>query len=113
MNLETNIHQNLQQIAQELGTSASQAELTEKVRAEIIAAAISIARSKKSEQSDHMNTIYEIERTFIRCSQLLSSLWTARKQGEISEPVFKNLEIQINDQLMRLLYASQDVRNAC
>lgn len=110
MQLNSNIHQNIQVFAQELGNSACQDNLSERVRAEIIAAAIAIARSKEPEKNIRLNTIYEIERTFIRCSKLLSSMWRARKQGEISDAVFLNLEIQINDQLKRLLQASQQLK---
>ncbi len=110
MKIETNIHQNIQLFAQELGVSASKDALSEKVRGEIIAAAIAIARSKEPEKEKKLHTIYDIERTFIRCSKLLASLWTARKHGEITETVFLNLEIQINDQLKRLLRASQELK---
>ena len=110
MKINTNIHQNIQLFAQELGVSASQDQLSERVRSEIIAAAIAIARNKEPENDVRLNTIYDIERTFIRCSKLLSSLWKARKQGEITETIFLNLEIQINDQLQRLLHASQQLK---
>lgn len=110
MKIETNIHQNIQLFAQELGASASHDELSERVRTEIINAAIAIARSKEPQSEVRLNTIYDIEKTFIRCSKLLSSLWRARKHGEITETVFLNLEIQINDQLTRLLRASQQLK---
>lgn len=110
MKMDINIHQNIQLFAQELGLSASKDALSERVRSEIIAAAIAIARSKEPEMNKRLNTIYDIERTFIRCSKLLSSLWSARKQGEITETVFLDLEIQINDQLKRLLHASQQLK---
>jgi hypothetical protein len=103
MQIQHTIQNHLHSFVQNLGENASKDEFPEKVRAEIIAAAIAIARGKEDINKDNLEVLYDVERTFIRCSKLLKLLWTARKNGEITETIFLNLEIQINDQLTRLM----------
>jgi hypothetical protein len=103
MQIRNTIQEHINLFAQNLGENASRNDFPEKVRAEIISAAIAIARGKERDNQDHIQLLYDVEKTFIRCSKLLKLLWTARKNGEITETVFLNLEIQINDQLTRLM----------
>ncbi|MGB1094609.1 MAG: hypothetical protein ACPG0L_07930 [Bacteroidia bacterium] len=110
MKLNNQINQSIQHIAQKLGDNASHMDLSSRVRSEIIRAAIAIARTQHPQQENQIHNIYEIEKTFMRCSRLISVLWDARKRGEITESSFRNLEIQVNEQLKRLLKASESIR---
>lgn len=103
------IHHSIQTIAQKLGDNANQLDLSTRVRAEIIKAAIAIARTQTPNQENQLSNIYEIEKTFLRCSRLISVLWDARKRGEITESSFRNLEVQVNEQLQKLLLASESL----
>ena len=111
MQITNTIQEHINTFAQSLGENASKNDFPEKVRAEIIAAAIAIARGKEHENKDNLSVLYDVEKTFIRCSKLLKLLWTARKNGEITESVFLNLEIQINDQLKRLMNTCEKLRS--
>jgi hypothetical protein len=100
----------IDRVAQEWGKAASQNRLSQQVREEIIRAAIRISRSQGNpEHESRVQTIMDVESTYIQCSKLLAGLTKAKQSGEISNEEYLSFEIQLRDQLSRLLTISRQL----
>lgn len=100
----------INRVAQEWGRAASQNRLSQQVREEIIRAAIRVSRSQGMPDHDNkVQTIMDVESTYIQCSKLLTSLIKAKQCGEISHEEYLTFEIQLRDQLCRLLTISRQL----
>ncbi len=100
----------IDRVAQEWGKTASQNRLSQQVREEIIRAAIRISKSQSSLENDaRVQTIMDVESTYIQCSKLLAGLTKAKQSGEITNEEYLTFEIQLRDQLSRLLNISRQL----
>ncbi len=99
----------IDRVAQEWGKTASQNRLSRQVREEIIKAAIRISKTQKSESDPRIQTIMDVESTYVQCSKLLMGLTKAKQQGEINHEEYLTFEIQLRDQLSRLLNISRQL----
>lgn len=100
----------IDRVAYEWGKTASQNRLSQQVREEIIRAAIRISKSQNSSENDaRVQTIMDVESTYIQCSKLLAGLTKAKQSGEITNEEYLTFEIQLRDQLSRLLNISRQL----
>lgn len=100
----------IDRVAHEWGKTASQNRLSQQVREEIIRAAIRISKSQNSSENDaRVQTIMDVESTYIQCSKLLAGLTKAKQSGEITNEEYLTFEIQLRDQLSRLLNISRQL----
>lgn len=100
----------IDRVAHEWGKAASQNRLSQQVREEIIRAAIRISKSQNSSENDaRVQTIMDVESTYIQCSKLLAGLTKAKQSGEITNEEYLTFEIQLRDQLSRLLNISRQL----
>jgi predicted pyridoxine 5'-phosphate oxidase superfamily flavin-nucleotide-binding protein len=99
----------IDRVAHEWGKAASQNRLSQQVREEIIRAAIRISKSPQADSDPRVQTIMDVESTYIQCSKLLAGLTKAKQGGEISNEEYLSFEIQLRDQLSRLLTISRQL----
>lgn len=99
----------IDRVAHEWGKTASQNRLSQQVREEIIRAAIRISKSQRADSDPRFQTIMDVESTYIQCSKLLGGLTKAKQAGEITNEEYLSFEIQLRDQLSRLLTISRQL----